>query len=206
MIEYRNGKKILITPISAEDLRDIHIGDMIWLTGSLTTGRDLVHRRVAEDRHELPVDLRGGAVYHAGPIVRAAGDGFEIVSAGPTTSMRMEKYEYEFVKASGVRLIVGKGGMKENTVRACREFGCIHCVFPAGNGVVAASCVERVERADWRDLGMTEALWSCRVREFGPLIVSIDAEGRNRFEEQKHEYNRRREEQLTQISKQVKFI
>ena len=53
--------------------------------------------------------------------------------------MRMEKFEYEFVKETGVRVIIGKGGMKENTERACKDFGAIHCVFPAGNAVVAAT-------------------------------------------------------------------
>lgn len=131
---------------------------------------------------------------------------FEIVSVGPTTSMRMEKFEYDFVKKTGVRVIVGKGGMKENTERVCREFGAIHCVFPAGNAVVGAVDVEEIVRAEWRDLGMPETLWICRVKEFGPLIVSIDAQGRNYFEEQKIEYNRRKEEQLAKICEQVKFI
>ena len=120
--------------------------------------------------------------------------------------MRMEKFEYDFVKKTGVRVIVGKGGMKENTERACREFGAIHCVFPAGNAVVGAVDVEEIVRAEWRDLGMPETLWNCRVKEFGPLIVSIDAQGRNYFEEQKIEYNRRKEEQLAKICEQVKFI
>lgn len=133
-------------------------------------------------------------------------DKFEMVSVGPTTSMRMEKFEYEFVKTTGVRVIVGKGGMKENTARACREFGAIHCVFPAGNAVVAAVEVEEIERAEWRDLGMPETLWNCRVKEFGPLIVSIDSEGRNYFEEKKVEYNRLKDEQVEKISREVGFI
>lgn len=120
--------------------------------------------------------------------------------------MRMEKFQYDFVKKTGLRVIVGKGGMKENTEQACREFGAIHCVFPAGNAVVGAVDVDEIVRAEWRDLGMSETLWNCRVKEFGPLIVSIDAQGRNYFEEQKVEYNRRKEEQLAKICEQVKFI
>lgn len=207
MIEMRDGKKILITPISAEDLKDIHIGDIIYLDGSLTTCRDVAHRRVVEEGREIPVDVRNNAILHAGPIIRPLeNDKFEMVSVGPTTSMRMEKFEYEFVKTTGVRVIVGKGGMKENTSRACKEFGCIHCVIPAGNAVVAAVCVEEIEDAQWRDLGMPETLWNCRVKEFGPLIVSIDSEGRNYFEEKKVEYNARKEEQIEKISAQVGFI
>ena len=140
MVEVKNGKKILTTPISAEDLKDIKIGDIVYLNGSMTTCRDVAHRRLVEEGRELPVDVRNNAIFHAGPIIRPLeNDKFEMVSVGPTTSMRMEKFEYEFVKETGVRVIIGKGGMKENTERACKEFGAIHCVFPAGNAVVAAT-------------------------------------------------------------------
>ena len=143
MVEVKNGKKILTTPISAEDLKDIKIGDIVYLNGSMTTCRDVAHRRLVEEGRELPVDVRNNAIFHAGPIIRPLeNDKFEMVSVGPTTSMRMEKFEYEFVKETGVRVIIGKGGMKENTERACKEFGAIHCVFPAGNAVVAATEVE----------------------------------------------------------------
>ena len=207
MVEIKDGKKVLTTPISAEDLKDIHIGDIIYLSGSLTTCRDVAHRRVVEEGREIPVDVRNNAILHAGPIIRPLeNDKFEMVSVGPTTSMRMEKFEYEFVKTTGVRVIVGKGGMKENTANACKDFGAIHCVMPAGNAVVAAVCVEEIVRAEWRDLGMPETLWNCRVKEFGPLIVSIDSEGRNYFEEKKIEYNKRKDEQIEIISKQVGFI
>ena len=206
-VEFKDGKKILVTPVSAEDLKDIKIGDIIYLSGSLTTCRDVAHRRVVEEGREIPVDVRNNAILHAGPIIRPLeNDKFEMVSVGPTTSMRMEKFEYDFVKITGVRVIVGKGGMKENTSNACKEFGAIHCVIPAGNAVVAAVCVEEIMKAEWRDLGMPETLWNCKVKEFGPLIVSIDAQGRNYFEEKKVEYNKRKDEQIAEISKQVKFI
>ena len=206
-VEIKDGKKILTTPISAEDLKDIKIGDIVYLSGSLTTCRDVAHRRVVEEGREIPVDVRNNAILHAGPIIRPLeNDTFEMVSVGPTTSMRMEKFEYEFVKITGVRVIVGKGGMKENTERACKEFGAIHCVFPAGNAVVAAVEVEEIMKAEWRDLGMPETLWNCKVKEFGPLIVSIDAQGRNYFEEKKVEYNKKKDEQIAEISKQVGFI
>ncbi len=207
MIELKNGKKLLTTPISAEDLKDIHIGDIVYLSGSLTTCRDVAHRRVVEEGREIPIDVKNNAILHAGPIIRAHEDGsYEMVSVGPTTSMRMEKFEYDFVKLTGVRVIVGKGGMKEETARACKDFGAIHCVFPAGNAVVAAVEVEAIENAKWLDLGMPETLWNCRVKEFGPLIVSIDCDGRNYFEEKKIEYNKEKDIQIEAISKQVGFI
>ena len=207
MVEVKNGKKILTTPISAEDLEGIHVGDIVYLNGSMTTCRDVAHRRLVEEHRELPVDVKDAAIFHAGPIIRPLeNDKFEMVSVGPTTSMRMEKFEYEFVKLSGVRVIIGKGGMKENTERACKEFGAIHCVFPAGNAVVAATEVEEIVRAEWRDLGMPETLWNCRVKEFGPLIVSIDTKGNNMFEENKVTFNQKKDAAYEKISKEVGFI
>ena len=203
----KEDKKILVTPISREDLKDIHIGDIVYLSGDLTTCRDVAHRRVVEEGRDIPVVIKDKAILLAGPIIRPHDDGtYEMVSVGPTTSMRMEKFEYEFVKKTGVRVIVGKGGMRENTQRACKEFGAIHCVFPAGNAVVAAKEVQEIVEAQWKDLGMPETLWHCHVKEFGPLIVSIDADGRNYFEEKKVEYNKRKEEQLAKILPQVGFI
>ena len=131
---------------------------------------------------------------------------YEMVSIGPTTSMRMERFQYEFLRETGARIIIGKGGMKEKTAAGCKEFGAVHCVMPAGNAVVGASCVEEITGVHWLDLGAPEAVWECRVKEFGPLIVMIDATGRNYFEEKKLEYNKKKDEQIEAISKQVHFI
>ena len=201
------SKKILTTPIAPEDLADIKIGDVIYLNGHIVTCRDVPHRRVVEEGRELPLDIRGGAILHAGPIIRKTGDkSFEMVSVGPTTSMRMEKFEREFIAKTGVRLIVGKGGMGEGTMSGCKEFGAIHCVFPAGCAVVAATQVEEIESADWTELGMPETLWKCRVKEFGPLIVSIDAHGNNLFEQNKIKFNEKKDAALAEILPQVGFI
>ena len=120
--------------------------------------------------------------------------------------MRMEKFEKEFVEQTGVKLIVGKGGMGPNTEAACKEYKALHVVFPAGCAVVAATQVEEIERAEWRDLGMPETLWVCRVKEFGPLIVSIDTDGNNLFEQNKVIFNERKEEVYEEIAAQVSFI
>jgi L(+)-tartrate dehydratase beta subunit len=144
---------------------------------------------------------------HAGPIVKGSEEqGYEVVAIGPTTSMRMEKLEYDFISRTGVRLIIGKGGMGSLTAEACREFGAVHCVLPAGNAVFTALCTEEITDAGWLDLGMAEAFWSIKVRELGPLIVSIDSSGKNLFEEKKKEYASRKEEQLQKISKRLETI
>lgn len=201
------AKKVLTTPISAEDLQDINVGDVIYLTGYLTTCRDVAHRRVIEEGRELPVDVKEGAILHAGPIVRSMGeDKYQMVTVGPTTSMRMEKFEEQFIEKTGVRLVIGKGGMGDGTMRGCRDHKALHCVFPAGCAVVAATCVEEIVAADWMELGMPETLWSCRVKEFGPLIVSIDTHGRNLFEENRCLFDQRKEKAYEEIANQVGFI
>ncbi|EQB87947.1 L(+)-tartrate dehydratase beta subunit [Clostridium punense] len=202
-------KKILNTPVSSEDLKDIKVGDVIYLNGYIVTCRDVAHRRLIEYGRELPVDLKGGAIFHAGPIVKKVEgeeDKFEMISVGPTTSMRMEKFEKEFIEQTGVKVIVGKGGMGPNTEAGCRENKAIHCVFPAGCAVIAATTVEEIEAAHWKDLGMPETLWVCRVKEFGPLIVSIDAEGNNLFEQNKVVFNERKNKALEDLYTKVKFI
>lgn len=209
MVEQRGEKKVLVTPVTREDLEDITIGDIVWLDGDLMTCRDVAHRRLVEYGRELPYDIRNKAIFHAGPIVRKIEeeeDQYEMVAVGPTTSMRMEKFEYEFTRETGVRVIVGKGGMGPNTERACKEFGAIHCVFPAGCAVVAAAEVEKIKEHHWDELGMPETLWCCQVKEFGPLIVSIDANGRNLFEEQKVIYNEKKDAAKKKIYPEVKFI
>lgn len=201
------SKKILTTPIRDEDLLDLDIGDVVYLTGHIVTCRDVAHRRLIELKRELPVDLEGGAILHAGPIVRKKDDGrFEMVSIGPTTSMRMEKFEKEFIAQTGVKLIVGKGGMGPNTEAGCRQYKAVHAIFPGGCAVLAATQVEEIERAEWQDLGMPETLWVNRVKEFGPLIISIDTKGRNLIEQNKAEFNVKKGPILDRIYSEVRFI
>ena len=189
-------KHVLTTPITTEQIRDLRAGDTVYLTGMIATCRDAGHHRVLfENRTPEHFPLQNGAILHAGPIVRKHEDGTcEMISIGPTTSMRMESVEAEFIKMTGVKLIVGKGGMGEKTAAACKEHGAIHCAYPGGCAVLAATQVEEIVRVEWEDLGMPEALWCMRVKEFGPLIVTIDTKGNNLFEENKRIYKKRLEE------------
>lgn len=192
-------KKVLTEPISYEQIKDLRVGDTVYYTGLLATCRDAGHGRVIREG-VLPENhsFRDSAVYHAGPIIGKREDGGQyVVSCGPTTSRRMEPVEAEFIEKTGVRLLIGKGGMMEKTAKACREYGAIHCAFPGGCAVVAAQAVEKIEEVEWMDLGMPEALWVFRVKEFGPMVVSIDTEGNNLFEKNKELYNERLQQVLS---------
>ena len=202
------SKKILTTPIKDEDLADIKVGDVIYLNGYLITARDCAHTRLVKLGRQLPVDLKGKAIFHAGPIMVPRKDElgrFDVVSIGPTTSMRMEKFQKEFLEQTGVKVIIGKGGMGPKTTEGCKETKALHCVFPGGCAVVAACCVEEVEDVQWQELGMPEAMWVMRVKEFGPLVVSIDTHGNNLFEINKKHFAEVKDEVLETIYPNVSF-
>lgn len=202
-------KHVLTTPIQSEDLKDIHIGDIVYLSGYLITSRDDVHTRLVKQGKKLPVDLKGKAIFHAGPIMvpdDKSSSGYRVVTIGPTTSMRMEKFQKEFIEQTGVKVIVGKGGMGPKTAEGCKNEKAIHCVFPGGCAVLAAHCVEEVEDVQWLDLGMPEAMWVMKVKEFGPLIVSIDPEGNNLFENNKKKFNQAKEDIVNEINQHVDFL
>ena len=199
-----NDKKIITTPISDEMIENLNIGDVIYLTGTIATCRDDGHKRLAEEGIRPDFNLKNMGIIHAGPIIKTLpGGGWEVVSIGPTTSSRMEKFESSFIKESGIKMIIGKGGMGTDTAKACKEYKAIHCVYPGGCAVTAASQVESVTGVEWEDFGMPEAFWIMKVKEFGPLIVSIDTKGKNLFEENKSLYNSRKDTELKRIAEEL---
>ncbi|MDR0697248.1 MAG: L(+)-tartrate dehydratase subunit beta [Christensenellaceae bacterium] len=200
-----NNLKTITTPIDDAQILDLKIGDVIYLTGMLATCRDDGHRRVVESSRFPNFDLRGMTILHAGPIVKTTNDGYEMISIGPTTSRRMEAYESEFIEKTGVKIIIGKGGMGAKTAAGCKKHKAIHCIFPGGCAVTAATEVEKIVGLEWEDFGMPEAFWIMRVKNFGPLIVSIDTAGNNLFELNKASFNAKKELALTEILPHVHY-
>lgn len=198
-------KRIITTPIDNGQIENLKIGDVVYLTGMLVTCRDDGHRRLVRNGIYPKFDLKGMAILHAGPIVKKTDTGYEMISIGPTTSRRMEAYEKEFIEMSGVKMVIGKGGMGAKTAQGCKEQKALHCIFPGGCAVTAVTEVEEIVGVEWEDFGMPEALWIMRVKEFGPLIVSIDTEGSNLFEQNKIEFNKRKEEAMQEVSKYVHY-
>ncbi|MEZ0290803.1 MAG: FumA C-terminus/TtdB family hydratase beta subunit [Sulfolobales archaeon] len=180
MAEYK-----LRTPLDEDTIRRLNVGDIVWLSGVIVTARDAAHKRAIEmfSRGErLPIDLKGLAVYHMGPVARRTERGWEIISAGPTTSTRMELYEAEFIERTGVRMIIGKGGMGSKTVEACKKYGAVYTIYPGGVAALAAKAIKRVIDVYWLDLGIPDAMWVLEVEDFGPLTVIIDSKGNNFYD------------------------
>ena len=174
----------LHTPVSEEDVRRLEVNDTIHITGTLFTARDEAHKRILEflkEGKKLPIETQGLALFHCGPIVKKEHEKWRMIAAGPTTSTRMEPYEAELIKALGIRVVMGKGGMGQKTTEAMKNFGAIYGAFTGGAAVLAAKSIRVAKRVEWLDLGVSEALWVLEVEDFGPLIVAIDSHGNNLY-------------------------
>lgn len=175
--------KKLQYPFSEEDVRSLKAGDAVSVSGRIYTGRDKFHKHFA-DGGRLPVDFRDGALYHCGPVVvKAANGSWRVVSAGPTTSVRENPYEPDFIAASGVRIIIGKGGMDAATLAAMKKHGCVYVQAVGGAGALYGESVKNVAGVSFlAEFGAAEAVWHFDVVDFRG-VVAMDARGRSLFAE-----------------------
>lgn len=169
--------------IATLDVRSLKLGQSVLLDGLVHTGRDRFHKHL-HDGGSLPagVDLQTSALYHCGPVMVRDGGGWRMVAGGPTTSSREEPYEADVIARFGLRIIIGKGGMGQKTLAACREHGCVYLQAVGGAAALIAAAVERVEGVDFlEDFGAAEAMWHLRVRGF-PAVVAMDAHGNSLYD------------------------
>jgi fumarate hydratase class I len=165
---------VLQAPIDEATIRSLNVGDVVLVSGRVYTGRDAVHSYLM--KHDPPVDLRGGVLYHCGPVVKKDGDTWTVTAAGPTTSMREEPYQAEIIGRYGVRVVMGKGGMGARTLAGLKEHGAVYLNAIGGAAQFYARCITRVDDVSLLELGTPEAMWHLQVHEF-PAIVTMDAKG-----------------------------
>jgi fumarate hydratase class I len=171
----RTGREVaLTTPLDETTIRSLKVGDVVLVSGPMFTGRDAVHAHLV--KHDPPVDLRGAALYHCGPVVRKEGDMWTVTAAGPTTSIREEPYQADIIRRFGVRAVIGKGGMGAKTLAALKESGAVYLNAVGGAAQFYARAIEGVEGVSLMEFGTPEAMWHLRVKNF-PAIVTMDAHG-----------------------------
>ena len=180
-------KKRIATPIREEEIKELQLGDLVYLNGDVYTARDKAHQRIIEyyghDKNaEIPIES-GAVLYHCGPLVRKRKEDWEIIAAGPTTSSRMEAKTPVVIEKLRIRGIIGKGGMGVQTRAALQRYGCVYFAMTGGAAVLAATRIKAIKAVYWTDLGLAEAIWHLVVEEFGPLVVSMDAHGKSLYEE-----------------------
>ena len=191
--------KTLTYPFPEKSIRALKAGDAVSITGRIYTGRDKFHKFFA-DGGKLPVDFRDGALYHCGPVVVESQTSkpqnlktsktqdlktsktYTVVAAGPTTSVRENPYEPDFIAKTGVRIIIGKGGMDAKTLAAMKKHGCVYIQAVGGGGAIYADAVKQVAGVSLlQEFGAAEAVWHLDVVDFRG-VVAMDAHGQSLFD------------------------
>jgi fumarate hydratase class I len=165
----------LKTPLDEQTVRKLKAGDVVLLSGTVFTGRDEVHKYLFKGG-DLDT-IRGGIIYHCGPVVLEEAGKYRVVAAGPTTSIREEPYQAEVIARFGIKAVIGKGGMGAKTLAACQEHGCVYLHAIGGAAQIYARCVEDTPRVFLKEkFGSPEAVWEMRVKDF-PAVVTMDSHG-----------------------------
>ena len=173
-------------PLSKEDALSLKCGDYVYLTGTIYTARDAAHKRMYEalrNGEELPFDIKGQTIYYMGP--SPAREGRPIGSAGPTTASRMDKYAPELLDL-GLIGMIGKGKRTREVKDAIIRNGAVYFAAVGGAGALLSKCIISSETIAYDDLG-TEAIRRLEVKDF-PVIVVIDHEGLDLYEESQKQY------------------
>lgn len=179
-------------PLTDEDVRSLHAGDSVLLSGVLVTGRDAAHKWLTDTfiTHTIPPTqpdleiheklqqvLKNGAIYHCGPVVsKEENGGYVFIAAGPTTSIREEPYQADVIHHFSVKAVIGKGGMGARTLHACQAEPAVYLHATGGAAAVTAACIKEVVGVYKLEFGVPEAMWLIRVTDL-PLVVSMDTHG-----------------------------
>ena len=191
----------LKTPLSEQDVTQLKIGDVVYVSGDAFTCRSRLHRWVLDEAHPLPAaGQERDLLIHVGPIVLPQEDGsWKLISFMPTSSIRFEKWGARAVDEWGLRMIIGKTTMGEETMEMMKKKKCVHvspqCVSP--NSWVQNIRITDVEL--FRELGTIEATWSMSVQELGPFVVDIDCEGNNLYKNHEQEVDENRAAALKKL-------
>lgn len=182
----------LTVPISDDQIRDLKVGDTVFLKGVMITGRDAVHKWMIDtfiEKNRKPQGddeevyqaikplLDGGVIYHCGPVVAGLDTGnYEFVAAGPTTSIREEPYQGRVMDHFNIKGVIGKGGMGAKTLAACGDIPCVYFHAIGGAATLIAQSVKKVLGVHKMDFGVPEAIWVLEVQDF-PVVVTMDSHG-----------------------------
>ncbi len=172
--------KYINAPVSSETVKELRVGDYVYITGTIYTARDAAHKRMyeaLEEGKELPINLTNNIIYYMGP--SPAREGRPIGSAGPTTASRMDKYTPDFLDR-GLKGMIGKGKRTEAVREAILRNGAVYFAAVGGAGALLSRSIKSSKVIAYEDLG-TEAIRELQVENF-PVIVVIDSEGSNLYE------------------------
>jgi L(+)-tartrate dehydratase beta subunit len=191
-------------PLSEVDVRALRINDTVTLQGTLFGLRDATQIHLFDRGRSTRLDLRGHAAIHTAPNVKPVEKsadnpaGYAPICIGTTTSDRMERFTRPLMAQCGVRIIIGKGGLRESSLAAFRELGGAYLAIIGGTAALETTWVERIDDVDLDDLN-PESLWQFRVRDFGPLLVAMDSHGGSLYDVVRSDAQARRAQVLQSL-------
>ena len=191
-------------PMSEAQVRGLRVNDTVTLTGTLFGIRDGTQIHLFDRGRTTRFDLRGHAVIHTAPNVKVVEKsaqhpaGYAPICVGTTTSDRMERFTRPLMQQHGVRLIIGKGGLREESLAAFAGLGGAYLAIIGGTAALETTWIEAIEDVDLDDLN-PESLWKFRVRGFGPLLVAMDSHGSSLYADVKNAAQARRAEALRRL-------
>ena len=185
-------------PVSENDVRKLRVNDTVTLNGTLYGIRDATQIHMFDRGRKTRFDLAGHAVIHTAPNVKKVGPAYVPVCVGTTTSDRMERFTHPLMKQCGVRLIIGKGGLRDESLKAFEELGGAYLAIIGGAAALETTWVEAIEDVDMDDLH-PESLWKFRVRGFGQLVVAMDSHGGSLYARVKSDARARRAKALASL-------
>lgn len=173
---------ILEPPLNEADVRKLKLEDTVLSNGTLFGIRDATQIRIFDEGVEPPADLSGSVCLHTAPgVKKLPDDKYKKLSIGTTTSTRMDRFAPGLMEKYNVRAIVGKGGLLKGSLDAMQKFGAVYLAIVGGAAAIETGQIEEIEEVWWEDL-MPECLWKFRVKNFGPLVVAMDANGHSLYE------------------------
>ena len=185
-------------PLTEAQARALRVNDTVTLEGTLYGIRDATQIHMFDRGRKTRFDLKGHAVIHTAPSVKKVGNKYEPICVGTTTSDRMERFTRPLMQQYGVRLIIGKGGLRDESSRAFQDLGGAYLAIVGGAAALETTWVEAIEDVDLDDLN-PESLWKFRVRGFGPLVVAMDSHGASLYAQLRSETRSRRDAALSAL-------
>jgi L(+)-tartrate dehydratase beta subunit len=195
---------VLHMPCTEAEIRNLRVGDHVTLQDTLFGIRDATQIHMFDHGRRTRMDLRGHAVIHTAPNVRKLDrrgtndSGYEAVCIGTTTSDRMERFTRPLMEREGVGIVIGKGGLREDSLRAFQELGGVYLAIIGGTAALETTWIEAIEDVDLDDLH-PESLWKFRIRDFGPLLVAMDSHGGSLYAEVQQKVQDRRAAALAKL-------
>ena len=191
-------------PISEDDVRKLKTGDHVVLQDTLFGLRDATLIHMFDKGRETRLDLDGHAVIHTAPnlkkvpVSNSFPAGYQSICIGTTTSARMERFTRPLMDKNGVRMIIGKGGLGDDSAKAFKDLGGVYLAIIGGTAALETTWIERILDVDMDDLN-PESLWQFEIKDFGPLLVAMDAHGASLYDAVNDQARDRRAEALARM-------